>query len=284
MLVVFIVASCTEEIKIDLGTQSPELVVDGFINTEATTHTIYLKKTSDYFSNKQAEVITGAVVTLSDGTNTITLAEDSLVPGSYNTPSNYSGEVGKTYTLTISNVDVNADGVMEKYTASSTIPSKPQIDSMIIRKSENNMNNDIWDIDIWMQDPKGEKNCYLIKVYKNNICVTDSLQEWGYSSDVIYDGFYLQGESFARLSSNKPDEVVYNNDLISLELDGITEDYMNFISDAAQEYWGRNPLFGGQPSNIRTNVKQLEPTNGKNNPHGYFAAYSTNRVTKVYQE
>jgi len=41
-------------------------------------------------------------------------------------------------------------------------------------------------------------------------------------------------------------------------------------------------LFGGQPANIRTNIKQLMPVNSKTRPHGYFAAYPVSRANTIY--
>jgi hypothetical protein len=275
--------SCTEDINIDLGSVAPELVVDGAINTDTVTHTIYLKKTSDYFSNKAADVVSGATVTLSDGTSTITLAESSAIKGAYQTPSDYYGVVGRTYTLTITNVDVNGDGVKESYTASSTITTKPPLEKIDVHKAKES-GKDVWNVAVWIQDPANEKNFYMAKSYKNTICISDSIQEWSVSNDEIYNGFYLENETFISFSAEKSDEILHNGDLITFELNGVSEDYYYFISEAAQEFSGRNPLFGGQPANIRTNIKQTAPANATGSPHGYFAAYSTSRKSVTYKE
>ena len=58
---------------------------------------------------------------------------------------------------------------------------------------------------------------------------------------------------------------------------------MEYIQQAQEEFWGRNPLFGGQQANIRTNIKQVVPANSKTSPHGYFAAYSVSWKKAVYQ-
>jgi hypothetical protein len=274
--------SCTEDINIKLDSIAPELVVDGVINTDTTTHTIYLKETADYFSNKAAEVISGATVTLSDGTSSITLTENSDKKGAYETPSNYFGVVGKTYTLTISNVDINADGVKEEFQATSTIPTKYQVDKISVNK-ERSFGSDRWLVNVWMQDPPDERNYYLIKAYRNDSLVTDSIQLWGIASDEIFKGYYLDNVRMISLE-DIPSQKLKNNDKVTLEVSGISEDYMYFINDVILEYWGRNPLFGGQPANVRTNIQQTVPEGEEQTAHGYFSAYSTARASTVYTE
>lgn len=136
--------SCTKEIEIDIPGYEEQLVIDGRIETG--TPPIVLLSTSQYIyapTNLDAFVnsfVTGATITVSNGTNTVTLVEictDNLPPGTelyvsqmlgidtselanlhlcgYTTfdPSMF-GEVGKTYDLT-----VEYGGTT--YTASTTI-------------------------------------------------------------------------------------------------------------------------------------------------------------------
>jgi hypothetical protein len=275
--------ACTTEIDIHLNVVSAELVVEGAITTDTTTHVVYLKKTADYFSNKSAEVVSGAKVTVSDGTTQITLVEDISHKGAYQTPSNYYGVVGKTYTLTVSNVDIDGDGVSETYSASSVISTKPPLEKIAVKKTKI-FNKDMWAVKIWMQEPANEKNYYMGLTYKNNVCTTDSIQEVGKTSDEFFDGAYLKDETFMYFSSEKSDEILQNGDVIMFEICGITKDYFGFLKEAEEEFRGRNPLFGGQPANIRTNIKQVLPVGGKASPRGYFAAYSVSRAKTVYKE
>jgi hypothetical protein len=274
--------SCTEDIDINLDSSGPELVVDGVVNTDTTTHTIYLKKSAEYFSNKPAEAISGATVTLSDGISTITLTENPNKKGAYNTPANYFGVVGRTYTLTINNVDINSDGVKEQFQATSTIPTKYQVDKISVTE-ERSFGSNRWLVNVWMQDPPAERNYYLIKAYRNDTCVTDSMQLWGIASDEIFKGYYLDNVRMISLE-DIPSQRPKANDKITLEVSGISEDYMYFVNDVILEYWGRNPLFGGQPANVRTNIKQTAPTGETQKAHGYFAAYSTARASTIYKK
>jgi hypothetical protein len=280
LLLVTMFTACTTDMSIDLKGVSPELVVEGAITTDTMAHSISLKKTSDYFSNQAAEVVSGATVTLSDGQNTIILAENAK-KGIYQTPSNYYGVVGRTYTLTIDNVDMSGDGVKERYTASCPICTAVPVDSIDVRK-ERIFQKDMWALKTCFQDPPMEKNYYMCRNYKNDKCVSDSIQEWGVTADDFYNGKYLIDETFMYFSDSKIDEKLQKGDKITFELCAITKDYMDYVFEAQDEFWGRNPLFGGQPANIRTNIKQLLPVDGKAKPHGYFAAYSVSWATTVY--
>ena len=281
IILAILFSSCTTDITLNLDGATPELVVEGVITTDTMAHSIHLKKTSHYFSNLPAEAISGATVSLSDGLTTITLLEAELNKGIYRTPSNYYGVEGRTYTLTIDNVDVNIDGVNERYSASCPMSRIIPIDSIEVKK-ERLFQNDMWAIKAWFQDPAGESNYYLVRNYKNDSSVSDSIQEWGITDNEFFKGKYLMGETMMYFSSTKKDEKLQTGDKVTLELCSITKDYMGYIKEAQEEFMGRNPLFGGQPANIRTNIKQLLPLKGKAIPHGYFAAYSVFRANTIY--
>jgi len=281
VLVVLMFTACTTDITLNLKGTAPELVVDGVITTDTTVHIIQLKKTAGYFSNQAAEMVSGATVTLNDGLKTITLPESDSYKGVYQTPADYYGVAGRTYTLTIDNVDVNGDGIKEEYMASCPIKAVAHIDSVDVKK-EWLFQTNMWAVKAWLQDPPVENNYYLIKTYRNDRLVTDSIQKWGVTNDEFFNGKYLVGETFSYFSGTEKSEKLKSGDIIELQLCGITKDYMEFIQEVQTEFWGRNPLFGGQPANIRTNIKQILPVNGTNNPHGYFAAYSMTRGKTVY--
>ncbi|MDD2799703.1 MAG: DUF4249 domain-containing protein [Bacteroidales bacterium] len=283
LLFVLIISSCTEEIQLDLGTIPPQLVVDGAITNEAKVHTIYLRKTGDYFYNQPVVMVSGAAVSISDGTTNVLLAEDPNSPGAYRTASDFAGVVGHTYTLSISNVDVDGDGVKESYSASCFMPTIAPMDSISVEKRRM-FRQDIWEVRMSMQDLPNEKNFYLARIYRNDVCTSDSINEWGITNDDLFDGSYLYNETVMFFRSEKPDEKLVDGDKVGLEMCGITEDYMKFINDVDEEYRGRNPLFGGQPANIRTNVVRTFPSNSiSNGVRGYFAAYSVSWGEIIYR-
>lgn len=284
ILLVLFVSSCTQDIQIDLGKSTPELVVEGVITNEAKVHTIYLKKTGDYFMNRPVEMVSGALVKLFDGKDTIVLSENPVNKGEYETPDHYAGVAGRIYQLLISGIDVDADGVKEQYSASSGMAALAPVDSISVVK-KGMFRQDIWEIKLSIQDLPNVQNFYMSRVYKNDTCVTDSISEWGISNDEFFDGKYLHNETIMFLQSNKIDERLKNGDVVGLEVCAISEDYMKYISEVGEEFRGRNPLFGGQPANIRTNVKRIYPLSpdGKGG-RGYFAAYSVGRGHVIYHD
>jgi hypothetical protein len=273
--------ACTTNFDVTLDSMSPELVVDGIVTTDTTTHFVYLKKTGTYFSDQPAEVVSGATVTLDDGQCTIALEENMAKRGTYHTPANYYGVVGRTYTLTIANVDINNDGEKETYTASSTINAVPSVEKIEVDK-EIVFYENVWVVNVWMHDPASVSNYYLAKAFKNNVCLSDTITEWHVMSDYKINGVDLRKKTIMYLPSTIKSEKIYRGDKVGLELCGISKDYYGFIREIKQESGVRNPLFGGQPANVRTNVKQILPLHATGNPGGYFAAYSISRAQTVY--
>ncbi len=274
--------SCTTDFDVKLDSIPAELVVDGAISTDTTEHVVRLKKTGNYFCDQPANVVSRASVSLSDGIKSIALLEDVQEKGAYKTPSNYFGVTGRTYTLTITDIDVNEDGIRETYTASSTLNPVPPLKKIKVEKQELFYEN-VWAINVWMKDPSGVSNYYLTKAYKNKACISDTITEWGLVKDDLFDGAEVCGRTMLYIRSASKAEKIHSGDRVMLETCSITQDYYNFIGEVKNEFRGHNPLFGGQPANIRTNIIQTSPKNAINNPRGYFAAYAISRAETIFK-
>ncbi len=136
---VSLLSSCEKEVHIDLGTSPPALVVQGAIETNTPPY-VLLTTTISFFSTVdlatlENSFVHNAIVTVSDGSKTITLKEYSLDTGAKNNKiyiysidtNNISnimlGEVGKYYTLTIT-----TNG--KTYTSVTKIPNPKGVDTM----------------------------------------------------------------------------------------------------------------------------------------------------------
>lgn len=128
LLLFTVLNQCTERIEIEVDPSYARLVVEGYINTDTTQHKVRLSTSGDYFINKPAPPVSGATVSLSNGDSTVLLSENMEYPGLYLTPPDYYGVPGKTYTLLISQVDVDKNGVYEEYSASSELKPVNPID------------------------------------------------------------------------------------------------------------------------------------------------------------
>lgn len=114
--------ACTERIDIKLDESFTKLVVDGAVTTDKMAHSVALSKTSSYYYNQPAIMVTGAHVNITDGDLTYNLTENS--PGIYSTVPSLYGIAGHKYTLHIKLA--SQIGGYTDYTASSILnPGTP---------------------------------------------------------------------------------------------------------------------------------------------------------------
>lgn len=252
---------------IQLDDAYTRLVVEGRFSTDTTVHKVRLTKTSSYFYNNAALPVSGAIVTISDGVNTILLTENS--DGVYETPPNTYGKVGKTYQLLIKNVDIDKNGVFEEYSASSTIYPINTIDSIAMKYNEN---FESWEVKCYVFDPP-TTDYYLFNIYKNNVLLTDTITEPLVVDDKMYNGNYTNGIGVGYLRDEKSDEKAYPGDTIELEIWRITKEFQKFVMELQDATRPSTPLFSGPPANVKGNIS--------NGAVGYFTAYSTSRCKGV---
>jgi hypothetical protein len=275
---VFIGVACTEEIQMPLDSTYVRLVVDGEINTDTTVHRVRLSLSGDALNEKPGNVISNAIVGITDGSETFNLTENTANSGVYETDSTVFGVEGKTYTLNISNVDINNDGTMEEYSASSYIPRINPIDSIQVKYEEIYGDNKGWLINLYALEIGGGRNFYLLKAYKNGVLLTDSTYECtNFADNTGFDGKYYDGFTVYFLNYNKLDERLAKGDVVTLEMEGITGEYKDFLQAFITEYQPKIPLFSGPSANIPTNVIPSDKA------VGFFNAYSCRRSSALYK-
>jgi hypothetical protein len=260
----FIFVQCTEKIDIKLDNTASRLVVDGAITTDTTTHRIKLSTSTDYFYNQPAPAITGATVSLSDGTTKYFLPEIPLGSGNYLTPSTFYGVPGKTYSLHIELKEaLNGQKVFD---ASETMPKKIKVDSIQMKFNQDIFKKGVWETKLYALDPPSE-NFYSFKGYRNGVLVTDTLNRVTITDDKLFNGRYTNGITVLDWNQNSDWEVIHTNDRIRLQLGSLTKNYYNFIKEFQTEVDAKNPLFSGPSANVSTNIS--------NGGLGYFAVYAT---------
>ncbi|HEY4786195.1 MAG TPA: DUF4249 family protein [Bacteroidales bacterium] len=269
-------SSCTESFVMDTGSTYTRLCVEGNITTDTMKHKVRLVKSRDLNDNSPFKPVSDANVTITDGLNVFPLKEDTTDRGSYYTDSTVYGLPGRTYTLDIKNVDINNDGVMEEYMASSKLMGVNPIDSFTIYYNNINEHMKGWSLDLYARDAGGGRNFYLIKARQNGVMLTDSIYKYSFSDNLGFEGKYFNGFQAYYIQETTKTKLK-TGDTITLEMSGITEDYYNFIIDYITEYYPKIPIFSGPSANVSTNV---EP---KNKTMGFFAAYSIQRKTRIYR-
>lgn len=269
-------SSCKEEFTPDLDTTYARLVVDGGISTDTAVHKITLLRSGDPLNQQPKKPVSNAIVTISDGTTILTLTENPSTPGVYETPANVYGVPGRKYDLSIANVDIDEDGKFENYTASSLLKAINPIDSIRVVGQDYSSRQKGWLINMFTRDIGG-KSFYCVKAYKNNKLVTDSLKEYGIANNIGFEGSYYPGISVYYLNNDKDDEKVASGDTITLELNGITEEYYNFINGCIAESRPKDPIFSGPSANVITNISPADKA------MGFFKVYSIRKKTAIYK-
>jgi len=262
--------NCTERIDLELDSTYTRLVVEGFVTNDTTAHWVRLSETSDYFYNETAPAVTGAEVSIDDGEQVHLLMESDTAKGWYFTSPDYYGVSGRTYTLVIQHVDIDKNGEWEEYTAASTMNPVNSIDSIKIEWFDTFFSG--YQVRLWAWDSP-EPDWYSFKVRKNGVLLTDTLYELIVQNDDFFNGSYTYGIPSQFLSIDKPDEIVIVGDTITFEINGITEEYYNYVIEAQSQIYEQTPLFSGPPANIRTNID--------NGAIGFFEAYSVNYSSTI---
>lgn len=159
-IVIILLNSCTKIIDIDLKDADKKIIIEA--NLIEGTHDFVTKvsKTSNYFESGAPTTVSTAVVTLNDGTTTLTLA--NLGNGIYSLPS-YVATENTTYTLTV------VEGT-DVYTATSTMPQKIQLDSLIFEYiPASTFNEEGYGGFFYFVDPANVSNYYRGTINVNGI-------------------------------------------------------------------------------------------------------------------
>lgn len=262
------VISCEEVVDVNLDTAAPKLVIDASIKwekgTTGNTQKIKLTTTTSFYSNT-IPAATGAVVTVTDVTNTPVTYQfvENAQTGEYFC-SNFIPVVNNNYTLT-----VIYQG--QTYSATSKFMAGP-----VIAKTEQTLKpgfdgKDYYEIKFYFQDNGAEDNFYLAGLKNKNI----AYPEYGVLSDEFFQGNLM----FAIYS----DGDLKKGDVVEYSVQGITEKYNNFMTKllSVSGSDGGGPFAVPPASSIRGNI--VNTTNPDNYPLGYFHLSEIDSATYTIQ-
>lgn len=300
-----ILASCTKEVEIDIPGYEEKIVIDGRIETGqppfvllSTSKEVYAPTDVDAFLNG---FISGATVTVSDGTNTVVLTEvcsGNLPPGTEELAAqvlgipadqlqNYDicayvgldqaiwGQVGKTYTLT-----VEYDG--KSYTAETTI-LPPTLLTETYWKPEGDLVNHGFS---WakLADPAGQYDAYF---WEANIIgnAAGDTTDTGFTPtfNPVFDDEFFDGLEFdfayenPHADSGVPDSTRFlyaQGDTVVIKL--------SKLDKTVYEYYSKKYMqlqTAGNPFATPTNI----PTNLSGGALGVWAGFSPYLDTLVCQ-
>ena len=266
-LVLFVV-SCTERIEIATKDAPPRLAIYGYITTDTLQHSIRITRSAGYFSTDAPEGISNASVTISTDDTVIILSENDEIPGLYQTDANVYGVCGKTYTLDIS-LDFDNDNVPEHYQSSAYLTNINHIDSISLQPSP--IFKSFVEILLYAQD-EPEENYYSIFVSINDSVINSTINDFFILDDMYFNGMYMNGVLCFYLDQEEEEERLHVGDKVTLNINAIPKEYAVFINNVRSELRGQNPIFGGPPANVETNIRCVDPQNAIP-VSGFFTAY-----------
>ncbi|MBU1371004.1 MAG: DUF4249 domain-containing protein [Bacteroidetes bacterium] len=263
-LVLGLFSACTETIDIELDQSFTRLVVDGQISTDTMAHLVRLSQSANYFSNTEPAAVSGASVVVDDGSQAITLLEYPERSGMYYTPANYYGIPGNDYLLSVSLPEAIGESI--NYEATNTMPQTAfQLDSIQL---EFRNPPGFWMVKLFAMDPP-TTDFYRLDVLRNGLILTDTAYRTAILDDRLINGNNTNGITVMFLYEDE----VMPGDTISLIMSAISKDYYEFLLELRNESGFSNPLFGGPPANISSNLRE--------GGLGYFATRKTSSVSLV---
>ena len=281
---IFFATFCTERIDIKTNDAPPRLVIYGYITTDTTQHSIRITRSAGYFTTESPEGVSHAIVTISDSDgNIISLTENDTVPGLYQTAPDVYGEENKTYTLDVQ-LDFDGDHVTEHYQSSAYLTPINHIDSVGLKASL--IFKNMVEVLLYAQDMP-EENFYSIFIAINDSVINPTINRFFVMDDLFFNGHYMNGVACYYLNQD-PDrdernEILHLGDKVTLNINAISKGYATFISNVQSEIRGSNPIFGGPPANVETNIRCLNPKDGIS-VSGFFTAFPRRYASTIVKE
>ncbi len=255
ILLTFLFA-CEETIEWEVDESIKKMVVDASLTNELKQHPVLLSK-SRGFGEESTQMIQGASIELSDGTNTFNYVEDIQNPGLYYTENEIAGEIGITYTLDIE-LPYEISGYTN-YSAEATMYPVFELDSVIASYEE-----ETYDFFGYIEtyvycgvkisgtelETIGDR--YIFKLRNNGVLLTDSLDELTFFlDDPSMNNFELVEELFFYEDTTE----IKLNDTVTVEVHSVQDAFLDLLMYYPQAQYGGDPLgLSGPPANVPTNI------------------------------
>jgi hypothetical protein len=242
LVVILGLFACEETIILDVDQAPAKIVIEGVLTNREKDQYVKITRTVDFYSTKSPEKVANAIVkvTSSDGRD---YSYVQFSPGIYVPRTPFAGEIGKTYTLS-----VTVDGTV--YTSEDELLRVAPIDSLGYSELENPSDEQIasghtYELLLYFREPRETKDYYLFKFYRN-----DSLS-LNNSNDIYITSDDALGETI----SGFPGPVNYGAaDTARLEMFSLSRFGYVYYSDMTNLLFSDGGLFGPVPANPRSNI------------------------------
>ena len=258
LFLMLLLTSCEKDITVDLPVPESQIVIEGYI-TPGTSAYVFISKSVAYFAPVDSAAllsaaVKNATVIVSDGIITDTLVELDPNYGYFYISPNITGEVGKTYTLTV----ITETG--ETATAVTTINPPVPLDS-IWYLPQNPDDSLGW---TWarLSDPPAVENNYrwfAKRLGKDDdfIAPIGSVIEDKFFDGLAFDFAYNRGSvpnSTAEDDNNEEEGYFKRGDTIVVKWACITKESFDFWRSAeTQSSSNGNPF--GSPAPLKSNIE-----------------------------
>ncbi|MEM1134428.1 MAG: DUF4249 family protein [Bacteroidota bacterium] len=256
----FFYTACIEVIELselDRPT-SASLVIEGLITNETKPHAVSLSRTKVADSNSTGEKVSGAKVEITDGINVFRLSEIDTLPGIYVTEPNVTGEIGKTYTLTVEvdQITYAASDVMQPVAPFEPVQALFEQPNRLENTLDNN--TDIYDL-------RFPHVRYGVAVpSRQTLFAFDSIAN-GLRQAVFYEFPRIDPQGFLlNFAGSNPMLVVQAGTTILQSKSSLSAPHYEFVRAVYSETRFRGALFDNIPGNA--------PTNVSNGGKGFFGA------------
>jgi uncharacterized protein DUF4249 len=239
-------AACQEVILIDVIQAPAQLVIDGLVSDQDTTHMVHVMRSAD-FNDEGGEEVVNATVEVRDNLGNVynythnPEGIDSL-NGYYFSDQKYAGQEFAIYQLS-----VIVDNIT--FNASDTLRPVTDIDSLSFRIDEHALNNadndgEIYQLLLYAKEPQESLDFYYFKFYRDSVVV-------GGDHDIyVFDDKVLGGSL-----DGLPSPVLFKEgELAKVEMYSLTRQQYIYLTDLASLLNSDGGMFSPPPANPRTNI------------------------------
>ena len=299
----FLMTSCVEDFRIDTENGEHLVGINGYFTNEYKKHQIVISKTTDFYSEEDAEMISGAEVFIHDGIDTIYFKETDR-KGYYETIDSVAGIEGRTYYLSVNIVD--DDGLHNYYSQSTMRENISQIDSIVVKEVEDTFTSNFMgaasytmtNLYPYFQSVDDPDASYLINIIVNDTAVLNkSFLSCSSLSLKHLAGMYFNGSEMANMIGEQSvhtfkttqtyleNDSIYIQDMnyypvategdkITLCIYSVNPEFITYCTDIMSSF-GSNPMMG-MPHNVATNIYP------GGTAVGFFEALSLTKASFIY--
>jgi len=161
LLIILVLTACEEVIEIDLNEENPFVVIEADLQQGINHFDVHINQTKSYFQRGIEPPVNGAVVEITNSSGeTLSAKSNELGICRFE---NYEAISGQEYEL---NVNIGDTLI---YTAKTTVPSKPVLDSLsAIFQVESLFQEEGYNVYLNFVDPADEVNYYRILYARND--------------------------------------------------------------------------------------------------------------------